>query len=170
MYKKKKGIYIIEFDTGCKVGMSHDCDKRIDTYKAAWCQPIKNIAILECQYPKIVERRVIDSFSNKTGEFIHNKTIVDIQKVAEKYRYYRPDFGMMKDRSYKTKTWEKLNPLEDAIKALNSKLNLYKAVKASKAPWRKPAPKIKPKVKVKRIKINLTPEQIELTNKKYLDA
>ncbi len=113
----RKGVYIIQFHNGFKIGISNDCERRInDTcYTAPWCYPILATTYLPCQYPRIIERMLLNAFEEKRrGEFIFVKNWNEIRVIIENNRYVVPE-GMIYDRTYHKYSWVDIIPtrLED---------------------------------------------------------
>jgi len=90
-----KGVYVIEFDNGIKIGRTNNLMNRIDHYKSPWCRPIKSIWIMECCWPDYAEAS-IKSFlkenitSDNSTEFITNTPLERVLNVVEGSQFKRP--------------------------------------------------------------------------------
>ena len=78
MNKKIKGIYLIEFNNGIKVGHSNNCLERIRTYLSPWCREIINAYYLECHYPKLVEKQVLNRYKRNIKTEYSTEFITDV--------------------------------------------------------------------------------------------
>lgn len=47
-------FYIVEFQTGCKIGKTANFKKRSAEYRKPWCQPIKSEMLLQIEEHKAV--------------------------------------------------------------------------------------------------------------------
>ena len=52
--KKLKGVYVVVFENGVKIGHSNDIKKRIVEYKKPWCYSIETIYYIKTQYNKYI--------------------------------------------------------------------------------------------------------------------
>lgn len=105
--KKIRGVYLIKFENGLKIGMSNDIIQRLEMYKSPWMKKILKIWYVECQNPKIVETKIKEDYkkfikSPKSSEFltdIHEEEIIRSMEFYKKSHYK----GMIQHRSYKNK-------------------------------------------------------------------
>jgi len=93
--KKIKGLYIVEFENGIKIGISNNVHERLESYKKPWCRPIVNSFIVECQCPIQLELRIKKQFKksityNESTEFITGVTVDIIKAYAENHKESRP--------------------------------------------------------------------------------
>lgn len=102
-----KCVYLVLFDNGIKIGMTSNLKNRIQTYKQAWCRPIKEIWYMESQYPRIVEESLLKHFKknriNKHSEFIINISIEEAIKILNGPLKRSPDPIMILSSYYKNK-------------------------------------------------------------------
>ncbi len=105
----KKGIYIVRFVNGCKIGISNDCEKRISSYTSPWCQDIRQAEYLPCQYPRIIEMQLLNAFKrSRKGEFIYGDRYEEIKVIITNNRYSTPPY-MMFDKYFTKLDWVTLN-------------------------------------------------------------
>jgi len=131
--KKLKGIYIVQFENGIKFGISNDMQNRVLTYKQPWCRPTKEIIGLECQYPKLVEQKVIEYFSdfaiNPSREFLINVDLNNLKEYILCARFSKKE-GMLINSYYKqTKGWIKLNNKKDNYSNILSDESIEKKIR-----------------------------------------
>lgn len=93
-FKGLSGVYLIEFDEGCKFGKAEDLAKRIENYLKPWNGKIKNIRCWEhnskidnfedCSYHEL-EQEVLNSIEKKgkIGEFIYGLEYDEILPLIE---------------------------------------------------------------------------------------
>ena len=80
-------FYIIEFEHGCKVGISSKFKARLRAYKSPWCREILNTYILHHENPKEIESHVLSVFKknrSKNSECIY-LNFDEIKKEVEAY-------------------------------------------------------------------------------------
>lgn len=92
---KVKGVYMVQFDNGIKVGISDNCHERFNTYRQEWNRPIKQTCFIKCQYPRMVEYKTTNKFkSNIIGvskEFIQGIEFDIIKQFITENKLTRPD-------------------------------------------------------------------------------
>jgi hypothetical protein len=99
---RRSGIYIVFFDTGIKIGMTQEIQKRLQSYKNPWSQPIS--CIMAYAAPVLIvndmERHLLSQFEFRKREYIFNENIGDLDvkllntftKFYEEVRKLKIDF------------------------------------------------------------------------------
>lgn len=64
--EKIKCFYIIEFDHGCKIGITTQMKNRVRSYISPWCMKIKSIEVLQNAEPLEVEDHIKKCFNNQS--------------------------------------------------------------------------------------------------------
>lgn len=65
---KGSGLYIIQFETGIKIGVSRNLKSRLSFYKAPWTQQMKEIICYQCPNPTRLEHMLKKYFKQYTTE------------------------------------------------------------------------------------------------------
>ena len=113
--KELKGVYVVVFENGVKIGHSNDIKKRIVEYKKPWCYSIETIYYIETQYNKYIEAQIkkmenVFTIENST-EFADIKHLQHILKELKLIRNWRPDKVCLSPNVSKIKVLEPLNPI-----------------------------------------------------------
>lgn len=82
------GIYLLEFDSGIKVGMSKDIKHRMLNYKKPWCMPILRQKFFYTNEYQTLENEILKKTkynrnTNYSNEWITNFTLEDLCKEVE---------------------------------------------------------------------------------------
>jgi len=78
---KGSGIYVIDFGTGVKIGMSRNIKSRLKSYRSPWVKPIVRVTCFKTFNYVEVEKLIKDKFSSYTTgnseEFFTGKNIYE---------------------------------------------------------------------------------------------
>ena len=103
--RKIKGMYMVKFSNGVKIGISDDIKERLRAYKSPWCREIQEAIGLPCQYPKIVEYAVKVFYKDHTlrgsPEFIIGIPWIEIKQFIWNNRFKKHK-GMFSKRITKS--------------------------------------------------------------------
>lgn len=82
-YRSKGGIYIIQFDTGIKIGVSKNFKQRFtEQYLKPWCKPIIKYQMIHSYKAKYIEKAIKTYYKNFTvkgsNEFFFGITFDDV--------------------------------------------------------------------------------------------
>jgi hypothetical protein len=97
---KKHLFYLIEYEHGCKIGVTTRFFNRMKDYQKPWCYPAKNIYYVKCSRPRQLENMCKRHF-NSVGyshEFFSDSadTIMEYILDDNNYRYYKQDIRFIK--------------------------------------------------------------------------
>lgn len=89
-----KGIYILDFGNGIKIGMAKNITNRIKYYKSPWCRPIINEAYFKCQNEQALERFIKRIFKNNiktegSSEFLTNISFIKVVEFIKNNKYFQ---------------------------------------------------------------------------------
>jgi len=80
-------LYIVEFENGCKVGMTKNMKARIAEYLKPWSRPVLSASIVECENPLEIEGHLKRVFRKKrlgrsTEFFSIEKEVIENEVMA----------------------------------------------------------------------------------------
>lgn len=92
--QSNSGVYLIEFDTGCKFGRSANLKQRLKDYRKPWCREIlqvktwANLDAYGCDLYNL-ESSVLNKIKeeHKVGEYITGLTFDEIVSLIKQVRY-----------------------------------------------------------------------------------